>query len=177
MSQKVWSVQAVEVAQRAYTLNFNLFSDPDWSLLEALEKETPTGVVHLHWSNHHGRGNWNLITQPYRRTTVCKTARCRIVTITPHGGEHEACDISRQRYEDAIGTYFNNKGLKDLRRNDVQNALAAAKRRDAELQDLIAAPFGPWPTSEGYKYRLYYGPRRGEEMRALDEAWQEAVTQ
>ncbi len=119
---KVYSLESIKVVRRAYELGFRVFSDRNWSLLEAFEMETPTGEVHLHWKNHRGRGHWELITH-YKRTSVCNTARCRVVTITPHGGEHEACDISRQRYEDAFETWLDNKALDGIVRGDIEEAM------------------------------------------------------
>lgn len=171
MASKVWSLEAVEIAHRAYLGNFNLFSDPDWSLLEAMQKETPIGEVHLHWRNHRGRGHWELITQPYRRTTVCKTPRCRVVTITPHGGEWEACDISRQRYEDAFSSWLNNKDFEAIRKRDVAEAMRQERQRQREQQRLlneaIAEEYGPWPKGEHpHRHDFLWG----KWMQQLDEA-------
>lgn len=145
---KVLSLHAVDVAARAYTLSYNLFSDPNWALLEAFEKETPSGVVHLHWYNHRGKGSWKLITQPYHGGALCKTARCRVVTITPHGGVNETCDISRQRYDEAMATWVNNKNLDQLRRWDVEKALNERRLIDEQIRRLIEDPYGPWDYRE-----------------------------
>ena len=147
MSTKVYSLEAVHVVRRAYELGFRVFSDPNWSLLEAFEKETPTGEVHLHWKNHRGRGHWELITH-YKRTSVCNTARCRVVTIIPHGGEHEACDISRQRFDEAFQTWLDNKSLDDVMRHDVEAAMNRERERRRLAREAIEKDFGPWPYGE-----------------------------
>lgn len=170
MRGKVWSLEAVEIARRAYTGDFQLFSDPNWSLLEAYGIETPTGEAHLHWKNHRGQGHWEILTR-YKRTSVCKTARCRVVTIIPHGGEHEACDISRQRYEDAQAAWLNNKGFEQLRKHDVAEALRQARLRDQErrraLNAVIESEYGPWPKGERpSRFDFFYG----KWMHELDEA-------
>lgn len=170
MRKQHYSTVAQEIVYRAYKLGeIRLFSDPDWSLLQSYLMETPIGEVHLHWMNHRGIGHWNLIQNPKRVGAICKTARCRRVIITPLGGENESADISRQRYEDAIETWANNKHLDDLIKSDVEKAMYEERKRKQKIRDIIESEYGPWPYTEKPHWH-YDGKRIGQWMHELDKA-------
>lgn len=101
--------------------------DENWALVEAAEIETPVGEVHLHWFNHRGRGSWRF---SQKGTTVCKTVRCRIVTIIPHGGENECCPIDGPDFNSVQEAWFARKSEKN------RLALEEEKKRQAKRQEL-----------------------------------------
>lgn len=108
MKTKRYSDHAQHIVDFAQKLGVRIWSDPDWSRVEAGEIETPQGVVHLHWMNHRGRGHWNIVS---RANEICKTVRCRVVTIIPHGGENESVAIDKQKFYNTMETWANNKSL------------------------------------------------------------------
>lgn len=75
-------------------------SDPSWALAEAALIETPIGEVHLHWHSHRGMGRWTLVTSPRKVNHICDTARCRRVTIIPHGGENESVPLNQRKLDE-----------------------------------------------------------------------------
>jgi hypothetical protein len=92
--------------------------DESWSLVEAAEIETPTGEVHLHWMNHRGKGHWRFSS---KGTTVCNTVRCRVVTITPHGGEHESCPIDGPDFASVQEAWWARKKEENMRELELRN--------------------------------------------------------
>lgn len=85
------ALETIDLAKKQNMRSPYAAGDQSWSLIEAAGIETPVGEVHLHWFNHRGRGGWRF---SQKGTTVCKTVRCRVVTITPHGGENECAPIN-----------------------------------------------------------------------------------
>jgi hypothetical protein len=110
MAKRSLSLEAIETIDLATKQHFRspyAKGDENWSLVEAAGVETPQGEVHLHWMNHRGRGNWRFSS---RGTTVCGTVRCRIVTIIPHGGEHEVALIDTPDIMDVALAWLHRKG-------------------------------------------------------------------
>jgi len=104
---KPYSAKALNVKNLAAKQGIRIYSDPDWSLAEAASIETPIGVIHLHWTNHRGRGHWNLVTKPVGH--ICKTARCRVVTITPHGGDNESAPLDQKLLAQVMDDWYKAK--------------------------------------------------------------------
>ncbi len=99
-SKERYSKKAKAVLTIASQLAIKYGSDPNWSLAEAIQLETPTGEVHLHWSSHRGQGKWNIITNPQWRGEICGTIRCRRVIISPLGGENESSPYDAATFDE-----------------------------------------------------------------------------
>jgi hypothetical protein len=99
--------EAVLALAKAQRIGLYSKSSPDWSLVESQGQVTPQGIVHLHWHNRHGKGNWLFVAQ---KTPLCKTPRCRLVLILPLGGENETCRLPKETMDDVWENWWMKQG-------------------------------------------------------------------